>query len=430
MQVNNALDSPSIETAAAAAPQFGIEIIDYSINGDTNFCESHVFTIRVWIGQHMYALERSYADFCQFHSALQKRFPKTSLPEFPLSGITQYLKMKHKIKGKGGGNKALVVDSRLSLGRESIRDSRPSVFKLDTSEVVSHKKVPLTNYIEALFKIPDLAASENVIWFLDEESEDGSSLENELVTSEVDILLQGETPNIKSVNNNFVISLNVDAGNVVVWQFSTKNYDIGFELQFNDSEINKYQRYNSHLEAIQGSMSFHGSGKFKLIWDNSYSIMRSKSLTYVIKVYYKAEYDAAKAICTEFMKDKERYGFQRQLLRKTLMKAMVIDSANSGQKPAFTLRLASPVKRRNPATPIRASASDEDLHGQFGGAHGGDNLLEKLSKLEDEKRSLQLAMAASESAMAQERCDRAQLEVIDFFGICIYITWYFCIDYK
>jgi hypothetical protein len=53
-------------------------------------------------------------------------------------------------------------------------------------------------------------------------------------------------------------------------------------------EILTYQRYSSHLNPVRGSMEVPGHGKLILIWDNKYSKMRSKQLTYVVKVRTKS----------------------------------------------------------------------------------------------------------------------------------------------
>lgn len=101
-------------------------------------------------------------------------------------------------------------------------------------------------------------------------------------------------------------------GSALYWEFSTENYDIGFGLSFewayqptaNSTEngtnvspkaaspdastrvdpLLPVLRRNSHEQVIAGRHKFPGSGVYLLQFDNSYSMVRSKTLYY--RVYY------------------------------------------------------------------------------------------------------------------------------------------------
>jgi hypothetical protein len=131
-------------------------------------------------------------------------------------------------------------------------------------------------------------------------------------------MLFPQVPVKKTVVRTFSISLNVDAGSFVIWSFKTKAHDIGFQVDFDDRNISMYQRYNSHVQCIKGFFNVPENGGLKLIWDNSYSLMRSKVLSYVVKVLTRTEYEAARELADEVAKDRQKYIQQRTLIKRTL----------------------------------------------------------------------------------------------------------------
>ena len=42
--------------------------------------------VRVWIGQRMYAVQRSYASFCELDARLRRKYPRSTIPPIPLAG--------------------------------------------------------------------------------------------------------------------------------------------------------------------------------------------------------------------------------------------------------------------------------------------------------------------------------------------------------
>ena len=101
-------------------------------------------------------------------------------------------------------------------------------------------------------------------------------------------------------------------GSALYWEFATENYDIGFGLSFEwayqptasnaENGVNvspkaaspdaatrvdpllPVLRRNSHEQVIAGRHKFPGAGVYLLQFDNSYSMVRSKTLYY--RVYY------------------------------------------------------------------------------------------------------------------------------------------------
>lgn len=63
-------------------------------------------------------------------------------------------------------------------------------------------------------------------------------------------------------------------------RFKTKSRDIGFSVEFNGRVAVPYQRYDSHMNSVSGMLSAPSRGTATLIWDNTYSKLRSKLLSY------------------------------------------------------------------------------------------------------------------------------------------------------
>jgi len=87
------------------------------------------------------------------------------------------------------------------------------------------------------------------------------------------------------ITKDFEIS---DQNAILEWKFKTENYDIGFHLIFEgDQEIQEllpYSRVNAHASVQQGSHRCQQSGRYSLIFDNSFSLIKAKTLLYKIDV--------------------------------------------------------------------------------------------------------------------------------------------------
>ena len=91
---------------------------------------------------------------------------------------------------------------------------------------------------------------------------------------------------------------------VIIWRFSTKSKDIGFSAEFEGSNVVAYQRYNSHESEITGHLIAPSDGKAVLIWDNTYSKMLNKQLSYIVKIIEGHDYESAQKVCS--LKEKEK----------------------------------------------------------------------------------------------------------------------------
>jgi len=92
-------------------------------------------------------------------------------------------------------------------------------------------------------------------------------------------------------HDSLKVSFIVEAGNELKWEFATQDYDISFSVLYENEDGKQYevvplQRFNSHLSKVTGAYTALKSGTYLLNWDNTYSRLRGKDLTY--KIYVEA----------------------------------------------------------------------------------------------------------------------------------------------
>lgn len=406
---------------------FGVEVFDYNlcVNGDAENYSDHEFTVRIWMGQHMYGIQRSYSSFCLFDAQLRRRYPRSKLPTLPLLGKEQFKQLKTGTKMNGtvpppeefiksavgnigasisvfgngvplssGASAASSFSSSFaggvndSFGGASTdrgRDSgRRSIRRIDTTEVIQQKKMPLTLYLQHLLMIPEILQSDSLLAFLDEENPDGEPLDEESLhsgLSSIDILLSDETPIHKRVLRQHTLTFNVEEGFIIVWKFSTKNHDIGFSVSFSGTEVLTYQRINSHIKPVAGLFDVPSKGQVIITFDNTYSRMHTKNLTYVVRVAEAPEYEVAKE--TAIYKAKERHTLleQRSLLQKSL--AAISKSLIASSGLGFALK-----------------GAEQRVEARFRTMSTWEG---ELAQLRDEKKSLTHALEESIRALEVER---------------------------
>jgi hypothetical protein len=205
---------------------FGAEIVDYVCEGDESNYNDHLFKLRVWVGQRMYFITRSYSAFCELDAVLRKKFPRTQLPAIPLSGAPVFVKMTSlsqrayianndpthpaaSIKRSStslssspsqgsGSNSDSASTQRQSIYRKSSSSSsataglngvqRPRTYsskRSDKSELIAQKRAPLNVYLSQLFLLPEVLLADCLLYFLDEESVDGQIISKSEATEEI-----------------------------------------------------------------------------------------------------------------------------------------------------------------------------------------------------------------------------------------------------
>jgi hypothetical protein len=126
----------------------------------------------------------------------------------------------------------------------------------------------------SLLAYHEIIATEELLVFLDEDAQnsavDLSSLE---VPSAVQLLLAGQTPSKATVRayDKEVMRLTATPESVLIWNFSTVGYDIGFSVELNGEARVPYTRYKSHEKSVEGALEISQSGTVVLIFDNTYA---------------------------------------------------------------------------------------------------------------------------------------------------------------
>lgn len=376
---------------------------------------------------------------------LKRKYPRTSLPDLKLSGV---LLFNHKTKRQSVLLKN-AVDSdnvRLTMAPSSqnadgtpakdVKTSACLIKRLDQKEVISQKGSMLTDYLEMLLRIPEIVVSDEILDFFDIGSVDGAHSAVDGLVTPMDVVLGNVPVTNKTVGKQFSVSLSVSEGNVVMWSFRTKNKDIGFSVEFNDIIVLPYQRHQSHQTKVDGEFEVTGPGTVVLIWDNSYSVMRSKLLEYSVKALPREEYAAAVEIAREAAILRQNNLQHRELLRtvlgqvgKDLLESMAGHGAHlmanklSPVQSSLSLTTSDNPDKSASFSSNHSNESNSNLipNSTMGcsgemldapsivnmlktiNASSREEMLEELAQLKDEKKSLQLSLIACEAALSEER---------------------------
>ena len=108
--------------------------------------------------------------------------------------------------------------------------------------------------------------------------------------------LKDDSESVLTVGRGETVSVRIptfQSGNALYWEFATDTYDIGFGASFEweeeDGVIKKEPilpilRRSSQEKVITGSHAYPRTGSYLLLFDNSYSLLRSKTVYY--RVFY------------------------------------------------------------------------------------------------------------------------------------------------
>ncbi|CAG7648083.1 unnamed protein product [Allacma fusca] len=80
----------------------------------------------------------------------------------------------------------------------------------------------------------------------------------------------------------FLLSFSLSAGNRITWNFKTDSHDIGFEFTKNGKGMFPYAKADAHIIVQDGLVDVVEDDSYTLVFDNTYSRYRSKTLHYVI----------------------------------------------------------------------------------------------------------------------------------------------------
>ena len=209
-------------------------------------------------------------------------------------------------------------DSIAIVGR---RGTLHDINVVNPDELISKKKPQLLEYLKLLLNIPEIVRSTNMLDFLDKASINGEEYEEESIVL-MDMLLEGIPEKSVNIVKKHSVKFEVVTGEYIVWRFSTKKRDLGFSIDINDTNVLTYQRYNCHEKHIENVLRVPMSGTATLLWDNSYSKLRTKHLFFRCKVLSNELYKEHSKNCVDSSREQlanqsRRGALQRELVQKS-----------------------------------------------------------------------------------------------------------------
>lgn len=296
---------------------FELEVSNYELIGESSLSDNHIFIIKIWISQNVYEIKRSYTNFCDFDFNLRKMFPKSQILECPLQLLNN------------NTNKVL----------KSVKTNRKNSLAriINSNEIVSNKRNALNRYLEDILEKPELLRSTELLNFLDIESSNGIDVPQETM-SLLEYIIGNERETTITVLREYTVKLEVTATQYIAWRFYTKNKDIGFDISMTGLEggLLPYQRYKSHEQTVEDIIQIPLNGTLILHWDNSYSKVLSKQLTFVYRVLDADVYNSAAEICLSFTRNKHEFESKRNTLRRVLTSKSTSILANSGIRASMS----------------------------------------------------------------------------------------------
>lgn len=336
-------------------PGVDLQIMDYFFVGDGAFYDQHFYLIQITTDKLKYTIDRSYVDFVILHNNLTKYYLGSDLPDLPLKGeniINNILSnlgstafdMRKQAKKLSNNNHSFNVSTGASI-RESISASSSMVNKLRENFLSSSNGVntvssdgsdnttnlfpiprhshenfrslsqALTLYLSQLICHHELLVSNELLLFLDEEINNMFLPVTPPALSTYDIVLLNENFQHCVVNKNVEFSFEIPAKHLIIWKFTTLNYDIAFQVNINHRVKVPLTRYPSHERPICGGIYVESRAHCVLKFDNSYAKLFAKQLYLSTKIVSKYEYNSIKQQALVVQREKRRYEVQRHLLK-------------------------------------------------------------------------------------------------------------------
>lgn len=316
---------------AESTPVLEVKISSYYIVGDGLTFDQHYFVVNVSLypSSLSYFVDRNYVDFVDLDKKIRKKFPHTCIPPLPLMEkevIEKYLS-KVATNGKSITPIATAGAQKPKEWFVGSNDHNPLLipivndnFRTINDNNYSNKIDDLTMYLLALLNLHEIVASEELQYFFDEEV---SSMQVDIKSLNPlnvhDILLLNNNDSTVTVRKEFQLNIAMKKDQILIWRFSTKYYDIGFSVDFNEETKIVYTRYNSHQQTAMGSLKATEDGTVYLKWDNSYAKLRTKKLSYATRVIKQEDYDIGFGKAMEVQREKRKFLLQRHALKKSVI---------------------------------------------------------------------------------------------------------------
>jgi hypothetical protein len=179
------------------------------------------FIMMVHVDGLSYLVQRGKEDFIEFDKRIRKKYPKCEFPQ-------------------------------LSFEEETSTPRKDNVFYMSKNKNMAF----MNSYLKQIILSNEILSSDEFYLLLDEEipahelfiTPSGSSVTKTLH----DILLLPVEMNECIVVRSKEVSFEVQPDSVILWQFSTESYDIGFCVEIDGVVKVSYTRYQSHEKSVRG----------------------------------------------------------------------------------------------------------------------------------------------------------------------------------
>lgn len=318
-------------------------ISSYFVDGEGATYDTNLFAIQVSIeGITSHTVERSVVDFVELDRRLWKKYPRSKLPQLPLDEIT-ILALRRALEKMGMGSSGSGLSISPVMSRNTSFSVPPQVsgsvhathdvLSPATKIIVSHQdrmgtqKIKAFNdYLQFLMNQHEIVVSDDVLAFLDEEVHSMSTCNaadpTPAVLSIHDLLLLNEplTQCIVRKSAQETCTFAAQPGQMIVWSFSTVNYDIAFSIEINGEVKVPYTRYDSHRKPACGTLLIESACACVLKFDNSYAKWHAKHLSYKARVCSFEAYHKAKESAAEVQRERNLFELRRVTLRRAVIR--------------------------------------------------------------------------------------------------------------
>ena len=267
---------------------FDVSISDWTVSAPSKGIIS--YTIMVFADNLSYLVQRTEADFVALDKKLLKHFPT----------LTPFLQIR--VENSSSSTKSPLKQESLSI-EKNMSD--------------------LNSYLTKLLLKNEIIQSSYFLDFIDEEITSNnlflSPRKSTSVPSVYDILLSKEDTEC-TVLRTKEIALEVPVSSIVLWRFSTIDYDIGFSVELDGIQKVEFSRVPSHQKVICGSLEVKEPSVCHLKWDNTYSKFHLKTLKMSAIITSPEQYDVACETVNELYKTLKVYDKQRLVVKRCVLK--------------------------------------------------------------------------------------------------------------
>ena len=342
--------------AAMSLPIVKAEVSTFFVDGDGLTYETNLFTIAVTVdGSLLHTVERSIVDFVELDRRLRKKFPRNEFAALPLEDITIIALKRALEKGMGASRNGTSSVGTSSPAAWSPASSRSGSFSthshsavppsssapagsVHTTEELTWANNPMTvrqsdkmgatkikafnDYLGSLLSLHEVVVTEDLLQFLDDEvsSLSRQSIQEPLSVHDLLLLDEPVTNAVIRTGGHENAAFTMQPGQMIVWSFTTLNYDIAFSVEVNGVEKIHYTRVDSHRKPVCGALLIESQSLCVMKFDNSYARWHSKTLAYRARVCSFQEYHVAKEKALEVLRESKQFALRRTTLRRAVVR--------------------------------------------------------------------------------------------------------------